>query len=164
MKPSLWTSLAAASLILPACLGLLLSGAPTLLSPFPGLTVSVGFFFGDQGGTWIALLLPALLFIAWNPALFRGEAQLPTRSLVLLTILTALTDLYFVESWRLGLEFQGPVFTYGTCVENVIALGLLWIIFIWARRQPSFRRNLLAHWLLFVWLGWYAFPYLGEMP
>lgn len=164
MKSSLCTSVAAASLIVPACLGLLLSGAPTLLSPFPGLTVSVGFLLGNQGGTWIALLLPSLLFIAWAPRLFQGEAQLPTRSLVLLTLLTALTDLYFVLSWRLGLEFQGPVFTYGSCLENILALGLLWIVFIWAKRAPSFRRNLLAHWMLFVWLGWYAFPYLGELP
>jgi hypothetical protein len=41
---------------------------------------------------------------------------------------------------------------------------ILWSVFIWAKRQPSFGRNLLAHWLLFVWLGWYAFPYLGELP
>jgi hypothetical protein len=64
----------------------------------------------------------------------------------------------------LGLEFQGPVFTYGSCLENILALALLWIAFIRAKRAPSFRRNLLAHWMLFVWLGWYAFPYLGELP
>lgn len=164
MKWSLWTSAAAASLIVPACLGLLLSGTPTLLSPFPSLTVTAGFLLGNQGGIWIALLLPALLFVAWNPALFRADPQCPTRSLILLTILTALTDLYFVESWRLGLEYQGPAFTVGSCVVNILALMLLWTAFIWAKRQPSFPRNLLAHWLLFVWLGWYAFPYLGELP
>ena len=164
MKSSLWTCAAAASLIVPACFGLLLSGAPTLLSPFPGLTVSIGFLFGNEGGTWIALLLPAVLFMVWNPALFRGETAVPKRSLVLLTILTALSDLYFVESWRLGLRYQGAAFTYGVCLLNVLALLLLWLVFIWGTRQPKFSHNLLAHWLLFVWLAWCAFPYLGELP
>jgi hypothetical protein len=27
---------------------------------------------------------------------------------------------------------------------------------------PSFVRNLALHWVLFAWLAWYAFPYLGE--
>jgi hypothetical protein len=28
----------------------------------------------------------------------------------------------------------------------------------------SFRNSLFVHWMLFAWLAWYAFPYLGELP
>jgi hypothetical protein len=31
-------------------------------------------------------------------------------------------------------------------------------------KSKSFASNLIFHWLLFAWLGWFAFPYLGESP
>jgi hypothetical protein len=32
------------------------------------------------------------------------------------------------------------------------------------QRDITFRLVLALHWLLFSWLAWYAFPYLGELP
>jgi hypothetical protein len=29
---------------------------------------------------------------------------------------------------------------------------------------PSFRTNMFFHWILFAWLAWFAFPWLGELP
>lgn len=100
----------------------------------------------------------------WNPGLFQGNADIPRRSWILLAVLTILTAVYFVGSWRYGLEYQGKRFTYGICALNAGWLVLLWTTFMWRGNKPSFVKNLILHWLLFTWLGWYAFPYLGELP
>lgn len=164
MKSLHWTIAAGLALLLPAYCGLMLSHVPTLLCPFPLITVMPAFLLSSARVVWPAALVPSLLFFSWNPALPRGQAKVPARSLALLTILTALSVLWFMGNWKFGLEYQGPQFTRGVCAANVGWLFVLWVAIVFAYRRPSFFNNLLAHWLLFVWLSWYAFPYLGELP
>jgi hypothetical protein len=152
------------ALVVPAYCGLMLSGIPVLLRPFPLITSLPAFILSSAGLYGLAILIPSLLFSLWSPQLFRGEARFPKRSLILLAVLTVFTTVYFVRTWHDGLEYQGARFTYGICAANAGWLLLLWAIFISARARPSFNANLLAHFLLFAWLGWYAFPYLGELP
>ena len=145
-------------------LGLMLDGVPTLRCPLPTLTVIPAFFLSTARLTWLAVLVPAGLFFLWTPGLFHGKADIPRRSWILLSVLTVLTAVYFAGSWRYGLEYQGKRFTYGICALNAGWLALLWTIFMWRGNKKSFTNNLILHWLLFAWLGWYAFPYLGELP
>ncbi len=162
MKYQAVTFAAGLALIGPAVLGFLLSGVPTILCPFPFLTVMPAFLLGRAN--WLALLVPTLLFFAWSPGLFRGQALFPKRTIVLLGVLTALSGLYFVGSWTYGIRYQGPHFTHVVCFLNGAWLLLLWITFFSRVGKSSFVANLLLHWMLFAWLAWYAFPYLGEMP
>jgi hypothetical protein len=113
----------------------------------------------------VGVAVPSLLFFVWNPGLFRGKSKLPKRSLWLLAIATILSVVWFVIGWTYGLQYQGPRYVYEVCVLNIAGLGFLTAAFFrcW-KREPSFRLNLALHWLLFVWLSWYAFPYLGELP
>lgn len=163
MKSTYWTLAAGLALIVPAYCGLVLTGTPSLIAPFPTLTILVAFAW-PGGFPWAAILVPSSLFFAWRPNLLRGEIRIPQRSLALLAILTLLTIFDFVFEWKDGLHYQGSRFTYVTCAVNIGWLLLLWALFVRAWRKPSFHNNLLAHWLLFAWLGWYAFPYLGELP
>ena len=138
-----------------------------LLRPFPFLTVTPAFILSSLSAgrlTWAAVLIPSLLFFAWNPALFWGQSQVPKRSLVLLLALTVLSAVWFVGSWKYGLEYQGRQYVYAICAINGVWLVALWMIIIGRAHRTSFCGNLLLHWLLFAWLGWYAFPYLGELP
>jgi hypothetical protein len=142
----------------------MLDGVPTLRCPFPTLTVIPALFLSTGRLTWFAVLVPAGLFFLWNPGLFHGNTVIPKRSWVLLAVLTVLTAVYFVGSWNYGLEYQGRRFTYYICALNAGGLVFLWTAFMVRGNTPSFVRNLILHWLLFAWLGWYAFPYLGELP
>ena len=164
MKSTHWTLAAGCGLMVPAYLGLLISGVPILICPFPIVTIVPAFFLVAAKMYGLAVLVPSLLFFAWNPGLLRGQALLPKRSIVLLGVLTVLSGVYLVGSWTYGMHYQGAKFTYGVCIANVAWLLLLWVVFVRAWRRSSFVNNLLAHWLLFAWLGWYAFPYLGELP
>lgn len=162
MRSQNLTLAAGIGLIAPASLGLLLAGVPTILCPFPFLTIMPAFLLGRVYA--LAVLVPTLLFFAWNPGLFRGQALLPKRSIVFLGVLTAFSGVYFVGSWRYGMQYQGSHFTYVVCFINIACLLLLWGAFIWRLGRSSFAANLLLHWMLFAWLAWYAFPYMGELP
>jgi hypothetical protein len=157
------TSAAGLALIAPAYCGLMLSGVPTLLCPFPFVTIVPVILAAVQLHP-LAVLFPTTIFFLWCPKLFQGQEKIPTRSFIFLGVLTVLTAIWFISSWSYGLQYQGPAFTYGTCAVNIGWIILLWSVFTWARGNGRFHANLLAHFLLFAWLGWYAFPYLGELP
>jgi hypothetical protein len=165
VKSGLSTFIVGLSLLIPASLGLLLTGIPTALCPFPLITVLPAFLLSDWRLTDAAVIVPVLLFFAWNPGAFRGESKIPQRTYVLLALATVLSVVYFVLSWNYGLKYQGARFTHIVCVVNAVWLAVLWVMFARAwNREPSFKTNLFLHWLLFAWLAWYAFPYLGELP
>ena len=156
------------SLLIPASVGLLLTGVPTVLCPLPNLTVLPTVLLDaylHRAAVFVSLFVPAVLFLVWNPQLLRGAAKIPWRSYGLLGVATALSTYWFVVGWQYGLKYQGARYTYLVCAINVVWLLLLWAMFIrklWS--APSFTANLFLHWALFAWLGWYAFPYLGELP
>jgi|SRR5579859_2892184 len=161
---SLTTLVSALALVGPASIGLFLSGVPTIFSPFPALTVIPALMLTQWHLEYAAVLIPALLFLAWNPQLFRAEGKIPKRSYVLFVFLTILSGIDFAVSWKWGLKYQGPPFTAIVCSINIAWLGFLGLAF---RRtlnaSTSFRTSLFLHWMLFAWLGWYAFPWLGEL-
>jgi hypothetical protein len=67
--------------------------------------------------------------------------------------------------WKFGLQYQGTRYVYEVSAANVFGIAFLATGFSWSRKwEGSFTLNLALHWLLFVWLAWYAFPYLGELP
>ena len=118
------------------------------------------FLFGK-----VAVVVPMLFFFVWHPGLFRGEPKIPKRSYVLLLVAIFLGIADFVTSWNWGLHYQGPRHTYVVCAVNVVWAVFLTIFFIRAWRNPfTFKSSLFLHWMLFAWLAWYAFPYLGELP
>lgn len=162
MKHVSATVVAGLSLLIPAAVGLFIPGAPSALGPLPAITVTPAFFLPSPA---IAVAVPALLFFVWNPGLFRGESRVPTRSYWLLAVATVLSVIWFVTGWKYGLRYQGARYVYEVCAANIAGLSLLAIVFSrYGKSKPSFGLNLALHWLLFVWLAWYAFPYLGELP
>jgi hypothetical protein len=153
---------ACATLLAPAYFGFLWSPVPTLICPFPIVTVIPAFIFSRAA--FLAIVVPSLLFAVWMPGIFRGKKEVPVRSLIMLVALSGLTAWYFSVGWKDGLVYQGANFTYRVCLINAVWLAVLWIVLVYAYRKPSFNIVLLAHWLLFAWMRWYAFPYLGELP
>lgn len=158
-------------LIVPASIGLGLfgSGAPTLISPLPALTIVPAFLFSglfrDASLFKIVAVLPTLLFFAWNPNLLRGEAKIPKRSYVLFSTAIVLSAVYFIASWKWGIQYQGIRYVQTICAINLVWTGFVAFAFALSlKRSSSFGLNLFLHWILFAWLAWYAFPYLGELP
>jgi len=161
MKSGLITFISGCGLLIPASLGLLIAGVPTIVAPFPAMTAIPALVSSRA----VAVAVPSLLFFAWNPGLFRGESKLPKRSYGLLAVATILSVIWFVVGWTNGLHYQGAGYVYKVCIITAGWIAILSALFAlnW-KRESSFRLSLAQHWLLFAWLAWYAFPYLGELP
>jgi hypothetical protein len=163
MKRDVVTLTSGLTLVIPAWIGVV-TPAPTPLHPMPLLTVVPAFILWGWNFR-AAVVVPVGLFFAWNPKLLVGSARIPKRSYALLVVLTVLTIVSFVEGWPLGLRYQGLEYTRLVCALNCVWLACIWSIAVHASRVgPSFKLNLLFHWIVCAWLSWYAFPYLGELP
>src|SRR5271156_377025 len=165
-KSPLVTLVCAIGLIIPASIGfgLLGSGSPTVISPLPVLTILPAFLFAGlfQDGTLFksVCVLPTLLFLAWNPSLLRGEAKIPKRTHVLFSTTVVLSVAYFIAGWKWGIQYQGIRYVHAMCAINLVWTALVGGAFVLSlKRSSSFGLNLFLHWILFVWLAWYAFPY-----
>lgn len=164
-KGAIATAAAGLGLLIPASLGLLVTDVPTVLCPFPLITVVPAFFLSGQGMLKLAVAVPMLLFFAWHPGLLHGDAKIPKRSYILLLAVILLDVADFVTSWNWGLQYQGAHFTHVVCAVNVAWAAFLVLAFARTWKKPSsFAYSLFLHWMLFAWLAWYAFPYLGELP
>jgi hypothetical protein len=165
MKPTWVTLISGLVLVIPATIGLFLTGVPTLLCPLPYLTVVPALLLSGMHLQYAAVLIPVILFFAWNPGLFRGSSTIPKRTYILFVIAAVMSVIWFIPGWKYGLQYQGPTYTHYICVLNIAWIaGIGVLLFLRRNHHPSFASNLAFHLLFFAWLGWYAFPYLGELP
>jgi hypothetical protein len=139
--------------------GLLGGGSPLLVSPssFP---FSVLRLIGIP--PWLIPLLWDTLFVGWHPALLRGEAEVPARTIALWLATALLSGAYFVVSWRAGVVFEGRLFTELSLTADLVVFSVCSALLRLARTRPSFGRSLGLQVSLFVWVSTYAFPYLGS--
>ncbi len=148
-----------------ASIGLLSAGVPTIYCPMPTLTVLPALVLSQWRLHATAVLVPLVLFVVWSPGLLiNRQSSFPKRTVGLIAALSVLTVVDFLLEWKRGVQFHGFEHTIAVCFINALWLGLLWWVTLRAVRRPSFEAILLTHWLLFIWLSWYAFPYLGELP
>src|SRR5579864_148291 len=119
------TLVAGLGLMIPAGIGLLLSGAPTVFSPLPMLTVFAGFLSSNLFSGRAAICVLTLLFFAWHPRLFRGAPNVPIRSYVLFANVAVLSALYFAASWNWGLQYQGVHYTHVVFTVNIVWVAVL---------------------------------------
>ena len=134
-----------------------------LIYPLPLLTVLPYMFLSYPLNLGLAAwLIPSVVFWAWGFHLYRGNAKVPLRSEILFWLLAVLTVVYFSISWQYGARWQGYLHLLGVAVLNLAAILVLWRLLVRAKAAPSFGRNITFHWSLVAWLGWFAFPWLGE--
>ena len=164
LRPTTVVGLAAVAMILPTSMGLLVSGVPTEICPLPALIIWPAVLLSNLRLQYAAIAFPAVSFCLWHRGLFRGDTIVPRRTYYLLAILFVLNAAWIISGWRLGVQYEGVEYTRAVCL-----VSLIWATFLvcylartW-RRGSTFAASLFVHWALFAWLGWYAFPYLGEL-
>jgi hypothetical protein len=145
-KSALATAMAGLGLLIPASMGLLVSGFPTIWCSLPMLTMTVAVPLADRGLWHAAVVVPMLCFFVWHPGLFRGESKVPWRSFVLLIIIILFSVAYFVASWKRGLQYQGSRFTHAVCAVHAAWAAFLALAFARSWKEPSsFSCNLFVH-------------------
>lgn len=107
-------------------------------------------------------LFVAGAFALWCLPLWRGARRAPLYSLIALGAFGMLDAWWLWAGWRYGMEYQGEPFTRATVIANAVNFVILVALGLEKRRRPGFAGNLAVHLLGFVWVGYIAFPYLGE--
>ena len=158
---------AAAGIVAFAGLAGVVADVPTIWSPL-NLLGFVPAFFASVVFSSAAVLVPAALlalaFVAWCPDVWHGRAEVPSRSWALAITAVALSGAAVIGGRDYGLKYQGPSYVTAVTAISVLCWVVVGAVLVRAYRAPSPVRNLWAHLILFAWLGWYAFPYLGELP
>lgn len=136
------------------------ANVPEPWAPFSMLHILLGL---TTGSSLVVFSWATIAFWVWNPGAFNGEPDVPKRSIVLYSILAALSILHNVVGISYGLKYQGKAYTVIVTSVNFALILILASLLIHSRRAPSFAKSLFFHWLLFAWLLSYAFPYPGEL-
>jgi hypothetical protein len=137
------------------------SGAPTLGSPYNLPVVLVALI---SGSVLLASLLIPIVFLAWCWPVLRGASVVPLRSIVLLVLSIELSTAWHFVGFDYGIQYQGQDYVTGVVIVNILFAVLLVTLAALGRRHPQYWRNLAFHLAFFTWFGYYAFPYLGELP
>lgn len=165
-------TLAVAGTVVVATVGYLSvrGGAPSPLSPFslaiglPALAVSA---IGSPSIPMSLLIIIAtfpttVAFVAWFWSL-GGEVGIPVRSMKLFGVCAALSALILASSASAGVRHQGVVHTLAVFGWNAVLIPILFVLAVWSQRKPGQTLTFAFHLLLFSWIAWCAFPWLGEL-
>lgn len=140
------------------------NGAGELSEPTPVWTLLFG-HIEYLLGVDMRLLMPvvvALVFIAWNLQLLRGIVSIPTRSLVLLSILGLLCGGYLLSRAEFMVERNALGYYSAIVAINCAVVVFLVFIAYRGRTRPRLSTSMVFHWLLFAWPATYAFPWMFE--
>jgi hypothetical protein len=118
--------------------------------------------FGVPRGVWF--LAGAVLLVVWSPQLLAGASRTPIRSVVMLSLLTALTPLHLWASWDYAVSYRGWLAVAGIAALSAVPLFPLWALWKSASSGPTFWKNLLFHATVLAWLTTLAFPSISELP
>jgi hypothetical protein len=93
-----------------------------------------------------------------------GGERVPNPSVWVFGLLAVADLAFFMWEFRFGQQYQGVAYTLSLAAINI---GLVLAIAATLRRnrlRPSFASNFGFHVTLVLWLCWFSFPWLGEMP
>lgn len=112
----------------------------------------------------VSLFLLPVAFWAWSHQLRAGDDTIPRRSVVLFLLLSVLSLAWTIAGYPYARDFQG--LGYARLVTAINVSTPLLLAGILRRNRLSQRWSLAFafHWLVFAWLGSYAFAYMGETP
>lgn len=157
--PLVATVIGGLALVLPAS-AIFWVGYPRPWAPLPLVLVLPAFNELD----WLSLLIPTIGFWTLGWKLFRGETRVGWWATSLISLVALLNAVYLVQGWSYGIDWQGPLHAWIVALVSLAFYVLLGGIAVRVHRRPSFGAAFSFYWLTFLWLGWYSFPYLGELP
>lgn len=145
------------------------SGGPTLYLPtslavFVPAIIIEAFFSSNFFMIFLGTITIPITFMVFSYHLCIGELLIPNRSKIGSIILILLSSFYLVGSWEFGTHLYGKSFILTIYFFNLTIWGILLILYKLNLKKQTYYSNYLFHWLMFAWLEWSAFPYLGEGP
>jgi hypothetical protein len=136
----------------------------TVLSPLPILSM-VFLLLAYRWPSVIVAAIPVGAFLTFLWPITRTHlGPIPMRATVLLVIGTTLSVVYLVACWPYGVQYAGVVHARSVIVINALSMLILWVLWVAFHRDSPFGCRIAFGTLLFYWLFWCAFPYVGQFP
>jgi len=158
-----------AGAILVICAGMMTfaSHVPSVYSPYSFTVVLPAFAFAalEAPGCVIRVgsALPiTLLYLLWSFVFVKPPYRIPVPASVFALIFVFLSVAYYITAYRYGVEYQGEQHTHAMYAYNAIFVLGLGVVYWLNARKPSLYSSAGFSVLLFIWLAWVAFPWLGE--
>lgn len=105
----------------------------------------------------------AILYLTWSLFLKERTWKIPFRTLTLTIILVLLSFIYLISSWNYALIYQGRTHTIIIYLFSLLFWSLLYYIYQKNKHSPKYQLNYLFHLMLFIWIAYIGFPWLGEL-
>ena len=131
------------------------------VTPLIPLPVHTYVMFAFVGYGYL-IFLPAA-FIATFGALWK-RPWFGVYALAAAAVVAMLDAYWWVANWSTGLAAQGRSFTTAVATENVVGFSAVLVLALAGQRARSKRLQAWAYVVLFMLLGWCAFPLLGDYP
>ena len=111
---------------------------------------------------FIAALPNTLFFLLWSKYTVKDKFLIHKATLKLSCAFVLLSIFFCITSYSYGIKYQGLEHTLLMYCFNLVFIGSLYKVYLINRIKPSINNCLFYNVLLFIWLGWCAFPWLGE--
>ena len=118
---------------------------------------------GEEDVYWVPVFAVGSFLLTALP-LFRRQVRRPLLSLALYVVAAAVDALFLIANWHEGAARQGPVYTLIVVAANTLLAVALALLALRLIRSPRAVTAWAFHIVLFLWLSWVAFPWLGELP
>ena len=112
---------------------------------------------------FLAALPNAAFFLIWSIYTVKGKFLLNKPTRIFSSILIFLSVLFCIISYSYSVQYQGLSHTLIMYAYNLFFIGCLYKLYLINRSNPTENNCLVFNVLLFSWLGWSAFPWLGEL-
>lgn len=112
---------------------------------------------------FLACVFPITVgYLLWAFAFVRPTFKISTISRVLASLIILLSLTFNASAYSYGLKYQGELHTRAVLVINAVFVFVL-IAILWKNsKEPTLYNSAGFSVVLFTWLSWIAFPYLGE--
>ena len=105
----------------------------------------------------------AAIYFIWSLFFIKKPFLIPKPTIILAGIFILLSIVFNINSYKYGLQYQGQAHTFLMYGYNIAIIGLLTFILKRNMSAPNIINGLGFNIVLFSWLGWVAFPWLGEL-
>jgi hypothetical protein len=111
----------------------------------------------------VSVLPLVVLFLLWSFSFVKPPFRITLTQKIISGLFIILSVVFNTASFSYGLTYQGELHTYLMYTYNIILLLCLSLILWKNAKKPSLNSCMGFGVLLFAWLGWVAFPWLGEL-
>jgi len=104
------------------------------------------------------------LYLIWSLVFLRSPFKITIIQRLIASLFVLLSVVVNIYSFSYGIKYQGELYTYVLYAYNFVLIAALCFVFWLNNRKPTIYNSAGFGIVLFAWLGWVAFPWLGEFP